>query len=337
MTPLARAQSRLFRSSWRNLRPRKPADLRAGILASPFVITRAQVGVSTTAMGADGTWATFAADIARFHGLGRRFLFEGQRTNGVRNPRGEGSAAGTPGTTPTNWNMAVPGGMTRETLAPVTINGIPCIPIRWSGTTAGATSVPVFESSGIFSVTSGQTFTSSAFLALSVASGGTPAISLANREFDGAAAVPVPDSSAPALALTTTLQRFSRTTTAGGTTVSAVPSLRITLAAGVAYDFTIYHAWPQIELGAFATSPILPPASSPAAATRTGDFVSAPLSAWGIGGSGACTVIAALTLTGIEPSAACFPIQIDDGTANNRQALTILGGGNVHPCRGTAG
>ena len=57
---------------------------------------------------------------------------------------------------------------------------------------------------------------------------------------------------------------------------------------------------PQLELGSFASSPILPPAGSPQATTRGADLVSAILTTLGIRPTGACTLL----LTGMLPQAA---------------------------------
>ncbi len=85
-----------------------------GQLNAPLVLTRAQAtGVRSTAINADAvTRNEFAADIARFNGVARRLLVEGQRTNGIRNPRAEGSTAGilgAGGVMPTNWTLAAAG------------------------------------------------------------------------------------------------------------------------------------------------------------------------------------------------------------------------------------
>jgi hypothetical protein len=76
-----------------------------------------------------------------------------------------------------------------------------------------------------------------------------------------------------ALTLTPTLTRYSHTATlSGGGTVERIsPQILANLVNGESYDFIVDIAIPQLELGAFATSPIL---TTGAAATRLADVAS---------------------------------------------------------------
>jgi len=75
----------------------------------------------------------------------------------------------------------------------------------------------------------------------------------------------------------------------------------------------------QTELGAFASTPILPAVGTPAASTRGADLVSATLASLGIGANGACTVLGTAMLPQASPAAGSFTLfSISDGTANNR-------------------
>ena len=86
---------------------------------------------------------------------------------------------------------------------------------------------------------------------------------------------------------------------------------------------TLDVAWALTEAGAFATTPILPPVSTPGASTRGTDIVAATTAALGIGGNGACTILWAgsffATNTGTQQSI----VGIDDNTANNRFELRV--------------
>jgi len=75
----------------------------------------------------------------------------------------------------------------------------------------------------------------------------------------------------------------------------------------------MFIGWPTLELGSFASTPILPAVGTPAAATRGADLLSAPLARLGIRDSGACTMLGTFM---IPQAAASFPqnvFQIDSG------------------------
>jgi hypothetical protein len=87
----------------------------------------------------------------------------------------------------------------------------------------------------------------------------------------------------------------------------------------------------QLELGAFASTPILPPAGSPAASTRGTDTLTAPLAALGIGGNGACTLLMSATHTAAIQNAL---LSVSDGTNNNRLTLRTTLAGNAFVLEG---
>lgn len=81
---------------------------------------------------------------------------------------------------------------------------------------------------------------------------------------------------------------------------------------------TLRLAWVQLEVGAFLTSPILPPVGAPAEATRGADVVSAPLALLGISDSGAGIYEGTATLAVSAGAAAQSLVEIDDGSTSNR-------------------
>jgi hypothetical protein len=86
--------------------------------------------------------------------------------------------------------------------------------------------------------------------------------------------------------------------------------------------------WPQLEIGAFASSPILPAVGTPAASTRGADLVTATLASLGIGANGACTVLVSAMLPQAAPAGVDqMLVQLDDGTDANRYRLRNLAGG----------
>jgi hypothetical protein len=323
-------------------RNRGSAIVAPGTITSSLTMTRAQPsGAVSTSLSSDGiTWTTYTADTPRYNDTGRFLLLSGTRTNGVRNPRGEGVAAGSPGTSPTNWTMpASGGGLTRQIVSTVTANGIPMIGARFTGTASSTTTLVIIcETATGIAITPGQTCTSSVFVSLTIASGATPALYLSNREFDSGGAVPVADNTnPPQLTPTTTPQRFSRTTVMGGTSAYLAPSIRINVTNGSVYDFTVYTGWPQVEVGsAFASTPILPAVSSPAAATRGSEYASALLADLGLTAN--CTVLFAGSLRATAASGVNQNIvQIDDGSDTNRFRMYQKGGAATIVCSRTLG
>lgn len=312
-----------------------------GSLTAPASLIRAQAATFATALGSDGvTWQAFGADLPRFHGAARRLLTEGQRTNALRNPRGEGAVAGLPGTVPTNATMVPPAGLTREMLAPATVNGVTLNRIRIFGTaTADATAIWGLDSGTAIAVAPGETWTQSAFVALEVASGAAPTVKMANRETraDGTTNN-TPDSVAPDLVLGAVPARFTRTTTMAPLAAFVTPGFRVGVASGAAYNFTLWIGWPQMERGPFASSPILPPVGTPGGATCGADILTAPLAGLGIGGAGACTLLWSGVVpqpAGAAPQALC---SLDDGSPGNRFcALNTASGAAIVLERFTAG
>ncbi len=310
-----------------------------GLLHAPASLIRPQVNTRATSLRPDGlAWEEQAADTPRFPGPARRLLIEGQRTNQVRNPRCEGAIPGLPGTMPTTWVPQAPsGGLQRQVVGTGAEGGIQYVDLRLFGTTTGANAawrvdlLPVNQASAA----QGQTWTSSIFARLVAGSipGGVSA-ALFVQEFNSSA-VQIAQSAVSFAAVSAAplaSQRFShtRTFTEAATAFAAAPFNFHVPTAGTVVDFTIRIGLPQLELGSFASTPILPPIGAPAASTRGADILTASLSGLGIGGNGACTVL----WSGMIPQAAPVGMQqsiaqIDPGFDSDRFQMRMQAGSSI--------
>lgn len=301
-----------------------------GILMPGLTLSRAQAsGARSTALDADGTtWTEFNADVPRFHSTGRRLMIGGQRTNSVRNPRGEGAAA--PSTFSTNWASGTNGsGLVWTVEGTGTSDGMQYVDMLLSGTASGSNAAFVFFETVNMAAVLGNAVTASCFVALRGAASGVTRYELVGQERNGVGTT----LAAPALIVSVSEQAIGVARKTHPWTVSTDTS-----AGGVRFYFNIVHAagavsvplrfaWPQLELGTFASLPILPAVGTPAGSTRGADLVSAPLSSLGIGANGACTVIGTFMLPQLSGTQTL--VQIDDSGSNNRAgvfALSTIGG-----------
>ncbi|MBB5692345.1 hypothetical protein [Muricoccus pecuniae] len=297
-----------------------------GSLLSPILPARTTAGL---ALGADGTsWAEVAAGTPRFHGVGRRLLIEGQRTNGVRNPRAEGAVAGTPGTLPTNWNLQPVSGVLCQVVGMVSTGGMSALRLRLSGT-AGVTGAFIisFDAANACPAGPNQTWTGAAFLRRVEAPAPFGGYGLRLIARDGAGAT-VESVINTLVAPSSAMERRSHTRTTGTSTsiTHMQHGLSLSCTAGQAYDETLEIGWPTLEQGAFGSSPILPPAGAPAAATRAADAPSLALTP-------AQAARGTLVGTFMLPQAAASSNQgllcLDDGTLSNRIVLRNASGGSL--------
>ena len=238
----------------------------ASSFTSALAITRASTGYAENAAG---VWSSFASGALRITDKG--ILIEEARTNSIRNNSMQGAVVGTPGTLPTNWSVTGHAGLTRTIIGIGTVNGVDYIDVRYSGTASGTFGRIIFDGPTAIAATSGQTWTLSCFLALvgGTISGTTNFYMLVNENTSGGVLV---NEQSSIKVLTGSLQRYSSTfTLVGGGTVAALDGrIGFNMTSEQPVDFTLRIGWPQLELGAFATSPIR---TTSAAATRAADII----------------------------------------------------------------
>ena len=239
-------------------------------------LVRASAG---TAFDLAGNLQSFASGVARV--TDRGLLIEEARTNGIRNNTMVGAVAGTPGTTPTNWFTSVgTSTLLRDIVGTGTENGIDYIDIRFYGVvaTSDQTIVIGVEDGSAVPASTGQTWNGSFFykLAAGTLTGITSTvITLVENSAGGSFVVGAGYAIAAPTNATLGSQRpnATRVFNGGGTVGAAQASLVLSLANGASVDITLRIGLPQLELGAFATSPIK---TSGSAATRAADVITIP-------------------------------------------------------------
>lgn len=290
-------------------------------LGSPYATSAALLTTTRSSSGdyADnsaGVWSSFATNIPRITDKG--LLVEEARTNSIRNNSMQGAVPGTPGTLPTNWSV-VATGITVNVVGAGTVNGIDYIDLSFAGTTGATFGVISFDTTTGIAATTAQVWTESQFVSVTNATN-VSSIQQIVSERTGAGTFVRNDVST--IAPTSSLARFSYAATlSGGGTVGAVqPGLLFNWSAGVAVSFTVRIGWPQLELGAFATSPIR---TTSAAATKAADAITTAYSGSGSGS----VVVYARTAAGVGTQTLwCW----DDGTSSNRIRIYRNSSNEIH-------
>ena len=285
---------------------------------------------SATRVNSSGLIETVASNAPRFDYnpvtlQPKGLLIEEQRTNIIRNNTMVGAAAGTPGTLPTNWSRPNQSSGLTLTTSYVTSYGVPCLRMRFFGTTAGTSGNETieFETRTSISANSGQTWTSSFYYQL--VSGAVPSgLSFNCRVLTFNSSNTLVDN-LPILspAPTATLQRALATvTSSAGVGTGGFITSSVHMSAwptNTAVDFTLDLFMPQLEQGEFATS-VIP--TSGTAATRAADIATMTgtnFSSWYRQDEG--TFFTDIQGTSIISGATRRGIEVNDGSVANRHIV----------------
>jgi hypothetical protein len=222
--------------------------------------------------GAFGALSEYANNVAAIHST-EGLLNEGSSTNEIRNPRCEGAAVGTPGTAPTYWVISA-GGTTASIEGAGTVDGYEYVDIKFDGTPTSDPYIRLEDLTQIVAAT-GEDWTLSA--TVSLISGDMTNLSgvkFVIVERTGAG-VEVQTNSGSDFTPDATAKRFFEpfALSGGGTVGSIEPRIKVEWDGAGDIDATFRIAIPQCENKAHPTSPILPTAASPAAATRAADLI----------------------------------------------------------------
>jgi hypothetical protein len=237
--------------------------------ATCLTVTRASVG---TAVDASGNWSSFANNIARITNVG--LTVEEARTNSTRNNTMVGAVAGTPGTLPTNWTIAVADSLTTNVIGTGTESGINYIDLQVVGTPDASGSWVLSFDAAASPASQNQVWTGSVFIKLvggnltNISS--TVAVIQSLTAGLGFLSQGAGTCSVPTVASLTSQRCFEAYTLPDATAGAVNFLLAFVTTTGQPVNVTLRIGWPQLELGAFATTPIK---TTNATVTRAADVV----------------------------------------------------------------
>jgi len=287
----------------------------SGLQLADLSVTRGSAGY---AQNASGVWTLFGNNVPRITNKG--ILIEESRTNVIRNNSMQGAIAGSPtGSAPTNWNGVVGpvNGITRRVSAVGRENGVDYIDVTFSGaaTVLTAGTVLYFDATmNAFPAATGEVWTQSCFM--KIVSGdftGFTDFGLTLRENSVTPAF-LRQTLVDVLGMTGTLTRYSGQVTLGASTTGISPGLRYSIANGATPNLTIRIGWPQLERGAFVSSPIR---TMTTAGARSSDDVNSTSVAW-LTSQAPMTLYAETDIPQTNTSVAYRAIELDDGTDTAR-------------------
>lgn len=284
-----------------------------GSLRSLLTTTRASDGYVENV---SGIWTLVPSGVPRITDKG--LLVEEARTNSIRNNSMQGASA--PSTFPTNWSFSTGGSATATIIGAGTENGIDYLDVRIQGAGASDTWDIITDATTAIVATDTQTWTGSVFVRL--VGGSFAGLSPVTRvTFRTAAGAGVASQSIVFSATAAALggQRKTNTFLASGGTIARVSFQLNSATPTGAFDITLRIGWPQLELGAFASSPIR---TTSAAATRAADGIAANnFASWFNAAEGTIYAEAVIPFLG----GAGFPslVSFDDTTVANAMELSI--------------
>ena len=248
-----------------------------------------------------------------------RLVNQPVRTNQIRNPRAEGGTAGSPGVYPTNWDRPTTLRGLTQTLAFPTVYGMTPLDWQLSGTATSAGNIALYaESVTQIAAVSGQTWTGSVFLSLP---DGAPTnitsflVTLQEYNSSGVQITGTTDVTVLPGALSSVPTRISVTRTlTNALTAYVVLLVTANVTDVVSTTLRLQIAWPQLEQGTFATSPLLPTVGVPAATARS---------------AGTITLVSEHTAIGHYAYADIGTISIN---TNSQVVLNLDGTGTIKAC-----
>lgn len=299
-------------------------DYQHGVMDPRMTVTRSG---SAWTFDSTGTLVSVAANTLRIwhdpttlQRLG--FLQEESRTQSIKNSSATGGVAGTPGTVPTGWSAYSSGSGISRDLAYGTENGMPYAQIRIYGTASGVISGVLlsFVGAGDIPASNGQTWTGSLYIKQTA--GASKQVNLTASERDAGGVLL--GSTGPTFTATSSYARQTATRiNTNGSTALETLEVRFNATNGEVIDATYRIAVPQMELGAWATSPML---TTSAAITRNTDQVAVTsLGAWFNSAEG--TMFVDFTPLGIGTLQTT--VYFDDTTANERMGIRSSAGANA--------
>lgn len=266
------------------------------------------------------TWSLAPANTPRFLLPDNELLVEGARINRQRNAGALGALPGTPGTPPQNWNISGTG-LTRQIIGYVVEDNIQCVDMRLFGT-SGAGHYTFAGESGTthFSAQVGEIWTYSIYARLIA---GTPRTTRGHlRQLNSSGGILgdiVTTVAVPTSGPLATNRLVATAALNQAATARLQAFIQVNFPIGTVIDDTWRLGAPQLELGAFASSPMLPAPGTIAASSRGDEGLSVLLADVLVPASGACTLLLAGRLGQAAPAGVTQMVaQIDDGTDDNR-------------------
>lgn len=271
-----------------------------------------------------GGWTPKAANVPAIGPSGLQTI--PTRANSIRNNSMAGVVVGSPGALPNNWGTDFPG-LTRTIIGAGTENGLPYVDIRINGTSSNTYGSLAFESTSIIAATVGQLWAESVGVKLiggSLVNIGNIVLTL--QEWNNSPAFVANNNSVNKLSQVNSnfITLTNVFTVAQATAATIRPCLNFTWASGIAIDFTLRLYAPQLELGAFATAPIL---TTVGALSRNGNQQNIS----GLGSKLVTGVAGYIKFDSkvIEALVGNTVLSFNDGTVNNRIKLEYSSSGQL--------